>query len=137
MFASLGISANLSWFLATCVFLALIILPTIVIFFVALIISDFSSQPKTVKKNKTRNKFKGEAKLAFWIAQFFSNKTSTEWTEYQDWLHDIFLARRQLLDAKCPRWKVTIVTYWRLSAFFVIVSLSKIKSLAVSVMRLR
>lgn len=86
---------------------------------------------------KSKKLKRGRVKLAFWITQIFVDRESPEWAEYQDWLHDILLARRQLLDAKCPKWKVTIITYWRLSAFLIIVSLSKIKSLAVSVMKLR
>ena len=45
----------------------------------------------------------------------------------------MLLARRQLLDAKCPKWKVFLITYWRLSRFFMVVSLMRIKNVIVRV----
>lgn len=124
VFVSWGISSAVAFNLALATLLAICILLIVTI-------SVFNSafkhqQPKKVK-----------IKLATWLAKTLIDRTSPEWTEYQDWLHDIFLARRQLLDAKSPKWKVTIITYWRLSAFLTIVTLSKIKNMASSVMRLR
>ena len=121
---SWGISADMSFYLALGTILTICALLIVIGFVVN---NTFKhQQPKKVK-----------IKLATWLANTFLDRTSLEWTEYQDWLHDIFLARRQLLETKCPRWKVNIITYWRLSAFFVIVSLARIKNIAVSVMRLR
>lgn len=99
-----------------------------------LLIGIASSLTSSFKHKKSK---RAKVFLAAWLAKTCVDRTSPQWTEYQDWLHDIFLARRQLLDAKCPKWKVTIITYWRLSAFLAIVTLAKIKNIAVSVMRLR
>ena len=79
------------------------------------------------EKKQTRNKRESEIRLAVHISRTFANGTSTQWSEYQDWLHDILLARRQLLDAKCPQWKVKLITYHRLSVFCLVVGISKIK----------
>ena len=99
-----------------------------------LLIGAASAVISSFKHKKTK---RAKVLLATWLAKTFLDRKSPEWSEYQDWLHDIFLARRQLLDAKCPKWKVTIITYWRLSTFLAIVTLAKIKNIAVSVMRLR
>ena len=123
IFVSWGVSSTIAFYMAV---FSLVI---VCIFLVAISIILDSSTKHTQSKIRIR--------IATWLAQTFVDRASLEWAEYQDWLHDIFLARRQLLDAKCPSWKVTIITYWRLSAFLVIVSLSKIKSLALSVVRLR
>ncbi|WP_019507666.1 hypothetical protein [Pleurocapsa sp. PCC 7319] len=127
VFASWGMSQNLALYIAVVLALGL----SIVVALVIVIDNGYKS------KSSMRRKVKGEVKLAVWIAQIFSNQTSSEWTEYQDWLHDILLARRQLLDTKCPRWKVAILTYWRLSILWVVVSMTKMKSIAVSIMKLR
>ncbi len=93
---------------------------------------------KSYRKNKpARNRRKSELKLARWISRTLNARNSTQWHEYQDWLHDIMLSRRQLLDAKYPRWKVKLITYWRLSVFCVVVSVGKIKQVATSIRRSR
>jgi hypothetical protein len=90
------------------------------------------------KSAKSGQKFLSkEVRLARWITQTFFPKQSTEWAEYQDWLHDILLARCQLLDAKSPRWQVTLLTYWRLSLLCLIVCLIKIRRATASLMKLR
>ena len=119
-----GISSTLSFYIAASTVLAIFILLTATIFI-------FSSSFGHRRGKRVR------IKLARWIIKTFIDRTSPEWTEYQDWLHDIFLARRQLIDSKCPRWKVALITYWRLSAFLVVVGLAKLKSIAASVMQLR
>lgn len=82
-----------------------------------------------------QRQFGGEAKSAYWVAQNLSDSKPQQWEEYQDWLHDILLARRQLLDAKCPLWKVKLITYKRLSAFCVVVGVSKVKQVATRIGR--
>ncbi len=124
LLVSWGISSSLSFYIAAGTVLTI----SIVLIAIALAFNS-SSKHQQLKRVKI--------KLATWISKTLIPKTSLEWTEYQDWLHVFLLARRQLLDRKCPKWKVAIITYWRLSAFLIIVSLSKIKSLAVSVMKLR
>ena len=124
-FTSWGMSQNLALFIAVVLALGLFIVATLVI----------DNWYKS--KFSMRSKAKGELKLAVRIAQMLSNKASSEWTEYQDWLHDILLARDQLLVSKCPRWKVVMITYWRLNVLLVVVSLIKIKGIVVSVMKLR
>ena len=104
---------------------------------IAVLISAVSFKVWQKSKKHPKNYSKSKVRLANWIANYFADRTSPEWTEYQDWLHDILLARRQLLDAKSPRWKVFLITYWRLSGFLVIVSLAKMKNAVVTVMRLR
>lgn len=76
-------------------------------------------------------KLKGEEKLASRIAQTLAQKAPQEWEEYQDWLHDILLARIQLLDRGFPVWKVKIITYGRLTGFCLTVSLIKLRRLAI------
>jgi ABC-type transport system involved in cytochrome bd biosynthesis fused ATPase/permease subunit len=80
---------------------------------------------------------RGEVKLADWIAQTLSTKAPQEWEDYQDWLHDILLARRQLLDHGYPVWKVTGMTYWRLIGLCITVALIKLRRLALAARRLR
>ena len=128
IFASWGMSSNLSLFLAICSVFALIIVPLGLLIAVAFV-SDFLSKPKKSKKS--------QVKLAVWLAETFADRESPEWEEYQDWLHDILLARRQLLQEQCPKGKVFVITYWRLSGFLVIISLTKMKNAAISVMKLR
>ena len=84
-----------------------------------------------------RNKFRGEIRLARSISRTIAESKSTEWHEYQDWLHDILLARRQLLDAKHPQWKVSAITYWRLSVFCIVVGMSKLKQVTASIRKSR
>lgn len=125
VFASWGMSQNLALYIAVVLALGL--------FIAAVLIIDTGYK----SKSSMRSRAKGELNLAVRIAHMFSNKASSEWTEYQDWLHDILLARDQLLASKCPRWKVVMITYWRLSVLLVVVSLIKIKGIVVSVMKLR
>ena len=120
LFISLGFSYNMANYAA----LALMVGVLILIFI-------FDSWRKSKKAKK------GTVRLATWIAKNISDRESSEWSEYQDWLHDILLARQQLLAAKCPKWKVFLITYWRLSGFLVVVGLTKIKNAAVAVMKLR
>ena len=89
------------------------------------------------EKKPTKNKREGEIKLASRISRTFANQTSTEWNEYQDWLHDILLSRQQLLDAKCPLWKVKLITYRRLSMFCIVVTIAKVKQAALRIGRSR
>lgn len=86
-------------------------------------------------KSNNISKPKGDLKLAHWIAQTFSSKSSPEWSEYQDWLHDILFSRGQLLDAKYPQWKVKLITYRRLSAFLIVVVISKLRQFASNIRR--
>ena len=125
LLTSWGIPQNLALYIAIGTVLALLILAAFI----------YYNLYKSRKSSKT--KLKGEAKLAYWIAQTFSHKASQEWVEYQDWLHDILLARRQLIDNKCPRWKVSLITYWRLSVLYVVVGLIKIKQVTARIMKLR
>lgn len=87
-------------------------------------------------KRPTANKYRGEIGLARLISQTVAER-NTQWHEYQDWLHDIMLSRRQLLDNKHPRWKVSLITYWRLSIFCVVVAINKVKQVAFSISRSR
>ncbi|NDJ23112.1 hypothetical protein GS682_16005 [Nostoc sp. B(2019)] len=78
-----------------------------------------------------------EVKLANWIGQTLSTKAPQEWEEYQDWLHDILLARHQLLDSSYPVWKIAVMTYWRLIGLCITVSLLKLRRLAIAARRQR
>ncbi|MBE9129280.1 MULTISPECIES: hypothetical protein [unclassified Coleofasciculus] len=78
---------------------------------------------------------KGEVRFANWIARILSNKTPQVWEDYQDWLHDILLNYRQLLESGAPRWQVTIVTYWRLTRFCITVGTLKLKRLVIAARR--
>ena len=80
---------------------------------------------------------KGDVKLADWIAQILATKAPQEWEEYQDWLHDILLDRRQRLDEGDPHWRVTALTYWRLTGLCITVSLIKLRRLAIAARRMR
>lgn len=80
---------------------------------------------------------RGEVKFADWIAQTLSARAPQEWEEYQDWLHDILLARRQLLDSGCPVWKVTAIAHWRLMGLCITVGSIKLKRWAIAARRLR
>ena len=73
--------------------------------------------------------------FANWIARTLSHQASQEWEEYQDWLHDILLDYRQLLNRNIPRWQVTLVTYWRLTRLCITVSAIKLKKLAMRATR--
>ena len=120
LFSSWGLPLHFALVLAIAVTLSLAVLATYLFFEL-----DSFSRPK------------GEIKLAQRIGQTLTNKTSTEWNEYQDWLHDILLARRQLLNARCPRWKVKLITYRRLGVFCIVVGVSKVKQVATEVWRSR
>ncbi|MEQ8755392.1 MAG: hypothetical protein RID09_17995 [Coleofasciculus sp. G1-WW12-02] len=80
---------------------------------------------------------KGDVKLADLIAQTLAEKAPQEWEEYQDWLHDILLDRRQRLDEGDPHWRVTLLTYWRLTRLCITVTLIKLRRLAIAARRLR
>ncbi|MEQ8538681.1 MAG: hypothetical protein RIB93_14695 [Coleofasciculus sp. D1-CHI-01] len=80
---------------------------------------------------------KGDVQLADWIAQTLAKKAPQEWEEYQDWLHDILLDRRQCLDQGDPYWRVTALTYWRLTGLCITVSLIKLRRLAIAARRMR
>ena len=89
------------------------------------------------RKNRQHNSLKGEVKFADAIAGTLSHNSPQEWEEYQHWLHDILLARRQLLASGTPRWKVTLITYWRLTALCITVSAIKLRRLVRTVRKLR
>jgi len=120
LFVSKGMVSHWAWIVAICVTLSLTILLTYFCFGI----------------NSLR-KPQGETKLARRISKILAGRRDTEWIEYQDWLHDILLARRQLLDAKCPRWKVKLITYRRLSVFCVVVGISKVRQASMSIRRSR
>ena len=80
---------------------------------------------------------KGEVKVAQRISRILTDKRSTEWNEYQDWLHDIMQDRQQMLTMKRPQWQVKLITYRRLSVFCVVVGMSKVKHAALSIRRSR
>ncbi|MEO1006252.1 MAG: hypothetical protein AAFW67_10465 [Cyanobacteria bacterium J06638_38] len=86
-------------------------------------------------KFNTRDKLKGELKIARLITQAIAQKTSREWDEYQDWLHDIMLYRQQLLNANQPQWQVSLITYWQLGKFAIVVVICKIKQVAANIRR--
>lgn len=95
-------------------------------------------QHRIITNRPARNfysRVQGDVKFADWIARLLSTKAPQEWEEYQDWLHDILLARRQLLDRDAPHWKVTLVTYWRLVGFCVTVTSIKLKRMAIAARR--
>ncbi|GAB4538482.1 MAG: hypothetical protein Tsb0014_28110 [Pleurocapsa sp.] len=79
----------------------------------------------------------GEIRLACWIARTLHTQASREWEEYQDWLHDILLARRQLLNSGYPVWKVALITYWRLGVLFVTVNIVKLRKIAIAATKWR
>lgn len=89
------------------------------------------------RKNRQHNPLKGEVKFADAIAGILSQNSPREWEEYQDWLHDILLARRQSLASGSPEWKVTLITYWRLIALCITVSAIKLRRLVMTVRKLR
>ncbi|NJL51379.1 MAG: hypothetical protein HC930_02680 [Hydrococcus sp. SU_1_0] len=124
-----GISQNVASAISqNIVFIAIIIVPILFSLFI------FARHTFSKKKQKlTRGKTSGEIKLAQWMTQTIANQNSTEWEEYQDWLHDIMLSRQQLLDVKCPRWQVSLITYKRLGVFWVVVGISKVKQVATSI----
>lgn len=125
LFTIWGISQNIALWLAVAVVLGLLL--------VAIYI--FSKLERNKRPNE--NKFRGEIGLAWWISQTFAEKKSTEWNEYQDWLHDILLSRRQLLDAKYPQWKVQLITYWRLWMFCIMMGIGRVKQMTVRIWRSR
>ena len=120
LFTSWGLPLNAAFLLAIGMILCLIVMAF-----------SLFSEP-----NSSAN-LKGEVKLAQRIGQILTNRTSTEWDEYQDWLHDVMLSRQQLLDAKCPQWKVKLITYKRLSVFCIVVAISKVKQVTTSIWRSR
>ncbi|RMH76180.1 MAG: hypothetical protein D6680_09270 [Cyanobacteria bacterium J007] len=77
----------------------------------------------------------GDVKFADWIAQTLARKAPREWEEYQDWLHDILLARRQMLDEGDRPWQVTALTYGRLIALCVTVARIKLRRWAMLLQR--
>lgn len=81
------------------------------------------------------SRVQGDVKFADWIARLLSTKAPQDWEEYQDWLHDILLARRQLLDRDVPHSKVTLVTYWRLVGLCITVTSIKLKRMAIAARR--
>jgi len=100
-------------------------------------IAAYISYASYTKKKPARNKRQGEAGLAYKIGQNLDDGKSQQWHEYQDWLHDIMLSRRQLLDEQCPRWKVKLITYRRLGVFCAVVGMSKVRQVAVRIGRSR
>ena len=88
-------------------------------------------------KRATKNKRKGEVRFAHAIAKFFANSRSSQWYEYQDWLHDILLARQQLLAEKCPQWQVKLITYRRLTVFCLVVGMNKVRRIVANMKRSR
>lgn len=123
LLATIGISQTIAWYVAITIALGLLAIATYIM---------FSRRTKTLPKNNRR----GEIRLAQWVSRSFANQTSIEWNEYQDWLHDIMLSRRQLLADKHPRWQVKLITYRRLTAFLVIVGMSKLKQVVADLKRL-
>ncbi len=89
------------------------------------------------RKNRQHYSMKGEVRFADVIAKILSQNSPREWEEYQDWLHDILLARRQLLASGIVRWKVTLITYWRLTALCITVGAIKLRRFARIVRKLR
>ena len=78
-----------------------------------------------------------EVKFAYCIAKYLSNQASDEWSEYQDWVHDILLARYQLLEQGCPSWKAAWITFWRLGGLCIVVGLIRLRKIATTVMKWR
>lgn len=110
--------------------------------FVILIVSFLAyRQHRRITKRSVRSHaspmIKGDVKLADWIAQTLTTKAPQEWDEYQDWLHDILLDRRQRLDQGDSHWRVTALTYWRLTGLCITVSLIKLRRLAIAARRMR
>lgn len=108
---------------------------TLILIGILVAIGFFSLFQSKLSKRRTLrtafNKVRGEEKLADWISQTLAQKAPQEWEEYQDWLHDIFLARIQLLDRGFPVWKVRMITYWRLIGFCLTVTFIKLRRLAI------
>ena len=123
LFNSWGLPLNAAFAMAIAMTLCLICL-------LILALSLFS-------ESNPDGKSKVEVKLARRIGQILANRTSTEWNEYQDWLHDIMLSRQQLLNANYPRWQVKLITYRRLSAFCLIIVFSRIKQVTAKMWRSR
>lgn len=125
LFTVWGISLNIALLFAIAIVLGLFLF-TVYVFYKL----DRNQKP-------TVNKYRGETNLARLISRTVAKRKSVQWHEYQDWLHDIMLSRRQLLDHKCPQWKASLITYWRLSIFCVVVGMNKIKQVAFSIGRSR
>ena len=125
MLVAFGMPQNIALKLATAIVLGLLTLAACILYKL-----ERERQP-------TRHQREGETKLASRISRTFASQTSTEWHEYQDWLHDILLARRQLLAEKCPRWKVKLITYQRLAVFCIVVAIAKVKQTALRIGRSR
>lgn len=125
IFHSLGASNSLA------VGLSLVIVISIAILAIRFFFFRKSKLARSRTLITTSTKVRGEEKLANWMAQTLAQKAPQEWEEYQDWLHDILLARLQLLDRGFPVWKVRIITYWRLTGFCLIVGLTKLRRLVI------
>ena len=126
LFSVQGISPNVSLLLAIAILIVGLLLVAMYVFY-----------RSNRNKRSNGNRYRGETGLARLISRTIAERESTQWHEYQDWLHDILLSRRQLLDAKHPRWKVSLVTYWRLSTFCLVVGINKVKQVTVKSWRSR
>ncbi|MEW6498929.1 MAG: hypothetical protein AB1589_41530, partial [Cyanobacteriota bacterium] len=124
---SLGVSSNVA------------LTVSIVLVVLSLVVSFLAYRQHRIITNRPAKNFysrvQGDVKFADWIARFLATKAPQEWEEYQDWLHDILLARRQLLDRDAPHWKATLVTYWRLAGLCVTVTSIKLKRMAIAARR--
>ena len=126
---SWGVPVVLAWILAILITIALLIA-------IATVLSILGSMFNELSGFTSSKRSYSKVRLASSIAKILTNSSSSEWHEYQDWLHDILLARRQLIDAKCPRWKVAVITHWRLSILCIVVGANKIGRLASRFLRL-
>ena len=125
-----GIASTVAWAIAIVATIAFWILIAAVLTIIGSILNRSSESPKLARSRK-------EIPLARRIAQILSDKSSPEWIEYQDWLHDILLARRQLINNGSPRWKVTLITHWRLIAFCTVVTVNKTKRATSKILKIR
>ena len=130
LLTSWGIPLSIALIMAIIATIASLIMITALLTIVGSVINKLDKSPESTK-------LKAEVRLARRIAEVLANRSASEWTEYQDWLHDILLKRRQLLDARHPRWRVSLITYWRLSVFCTVVAASKIKQVTFILLRLR
>ncbi|MEM7595567.1 MAG: hypothetical protein AAF383_29380 [Cyanobacteria bacterium P01_A01_bin.83] len=123
LFTVWGIQQDIAFYIAIAIVLGLFISAAYIMY------------KSYAQKKLTKHKRRGELKLAHLITQSLANQKSREWDEYQDWLHDIMLYRQQLLDEKRPRWQVSLITYWQLGVFGIVLLISKIKQVAAFVRR--
>ena len=130
LFTSWGMSQGVAWLMAIP---ATIILFISIFAFLAIVGSMINKLYELPKSDEQ----KSNVKFAYWIATILADLSAPEWNEYQDWLHDVLLARRQLLDSKSPKWKVTLITHWRLSTFCLVVIVDRIKQVASGILKLR